>query len=78
MNFKKKIDQSNFSYEEIKNLYFYPSKRWDLELKNNIFVKLPKDNVKESLNLSYKFLNEKNLQDINLIDTRFKNQVVIK
>ena len=78
LNFKKKIDQSNFSYEEIKNLYFYPSKRWDLELKNNIFVKLPKDNVKESLNLSYKFLNEKNLQDINLIDTRFKNQVVIK
>ena len=59
-------------------MYFYPSKRWDLELKNNIFVKLPKDNVKESLNLSYKFLNEKNLQDINLIDTRFKNQVVIK
>ena len=78
LNFKKKIDQSNFSYGEIKNLYFYPSKRWDLELKNNIFVKLPKDNVKESLNLSYKFLNEKNLQDINLIDTRFKNQVVIK
>ena len=78
MNFKKKIDQSNFSYEDIKNLYFYPSKRWDLELKNNIFVKLPKNNVKESLNLSYQFLNEKNLQGINLIDARFKNQVVIK
>ena len=78
LNFKKKIDQSNFSYGEIKNLYFYPSKRWDLELKNNIFVKLPKNNVKESLNLSYQFLNEKNLQDINLIDARFKNQVVIK
>ena len=78
LNFKKKIDQSNFSYGEIKNLYFYPSKRWDLELKNNIFVKLPKNNVKESLNLSYQFLNEKNLQEINLIDARFKNQVVIK
>ena len=78
LNFKKKIDQSNFSYEEIKNLYFYPSKRWDLELKNNIFVKLPKDNVKESLNLSYQFLNEKNLHNINLIDTRIKNQVVVK
>ena len=59
-------------------MYFYPSKRWDLELKNNIFVKLPKDNVKESLNLSYQFLNEKNLHNINLIDTRIKNQVVVK
>ncbi len=78
LNFKKKIDQSDFSYKEIKNLYFYPSKRWDLELKNNILVKLPKDNVKESLNLSYQFLNEKNLQNINLIDARFKNQIVIK
>ena len=35
LNFKEIIDKSKFSYDEIKNLYFFPSKRWDLELKNN-------------------------------------------
>ena len=38
--FKKIIDDSKFSYDEIKNLYFFPSKRWDIELNNkfsNIF-----------------------------------------
>ena len=27
------IDQSKISYNEIKNFYFFSSKRWDLELK---------------------------------------------
>ena len=42
LQFKKIFDSSKFSYKEVKNLYFFPSKRWDLELKNNIIVKLPK------------------------------------
>ena len=32
LEFKKTIDQSKISYDEIKNLYFFSSKRWDLEL----------------------------------------------
>ena len=30
--FKKNIDQSKFIFTEFKYLYFFPSKRWDLEL----------------------------------------------
>ncbi len=75
--FKKKIDKSNFSYEEVKNLYFYPSKRWDIELKNNIILKLPKDNMKESLNYIFQFLKNNNLNRIKTIDARVKNQIII-
>ena len=78
LNLKKKIDQSKFSYKSIKNLYFYPSKRWDIELKNNILIKLPKDNVKNSLDQSYEFLANSNLNDVQVIDARFKNQIITK
>ena len=75
--FKKNIDQSNFSFEEVKNLYFFPSKRWDIELKNNIILKLPKENVKKSLNNIFQFLKNNNFNKMKTIDARVKNQIII-
>ena len=69
---KKIIDRSKISYTEIKNLYFFPSKRWDLELKNNTIIKLPNDNINLALNLAIEFLN-----DHKLIDARIQNQIIL-
>ena len=77
LDFKKNIEQSKFSYDEIENLYFFPSKRWDLELKNNITIKLSKDYVKESLELAFDFLHNNNFRDIKIIDVRIKNQIIL-
>ena len=78
LKLKEKIDLSKFSYDQIKNFYFYPSKRWDLELKDGIRVKLSNLNIVKSLNQSFEFLNLKNLRDIKIIDLRVKNQIIIK
>ena len=78
LKFKKKIDKSKFLYEQIKNFYFYPSKRWDLELKNGIRIKLSNLNVVNSLNQSFEFLKDENFTDIKLIDTRVNNQIIIR
>ena len=77
LNIKKKIDQSRFSYKEIKNLYYFSSRRWDFELKNNVLIKLPKNNVEESLELVFNFLRNNNFKDIKIIDAREKNQIII-
>ena len=69
---KEIIDKSKISYSEIKNLYFFPSKRWDLELKNNTIIKLPNDNTNLALNLAIEFLN-----DHKFIDARIKNQIIL-
>ena len=69
---KEIIDKSKISYTEIKNLYFFPSKRWDLELINNTIIKLPNDNINLALNLAIEFLN-----DHKLIDARIKNQIIL-
>ena len=69
---KEIIDKSKISYTEIKNLYFFPSKRWDLELIDNTIIKLPNENINLALNLAIEFLN-----DHKLIDARIQNQIIL-
>ena len=69
---KETIDKSKISYTEIKNLFFFPSKRWDLELIDNTIIKLPNDNINFALNLAIEFLN-----DNKFIDARIKNQIIL-
>ena len=77
LKFKKIIDDSKISYKKINKIYFFPSKRWDIELKNNVILKLPKDNLKNSLDNAYILLNDKNFKDLEVIDARIKNQIII-
>ena len=77
LNFKKIIDQSNFLYEEIKNVYFFSSKRWDLELKDNVIIKLSKNYTKESLGVAFEFLQNNDFRDIRIIDARIKNEIIL-
>lgn len=76
-NFKKIIDDSKISYDSIKNLYFFKSKRWDLELKNNILIKLPENNAKESLDNVFEFMKDVNFGNTKVIDARIKNQIIL-
>jgi len=69
---KEIIDKSKISYTEIKNFYFFHSKRWDLELIDNTIIKLPNDNINLALNLAIEFLN-----DHKLIDARIQNQIIL-
>jgi len=77
LNLKIIIDQSKISYDDIKNLYFFPSKRWDLELRNNTVIKLSNNNVNETLSLVLKFLHSVEFKDVKMIDARNKNQIIL-
>ena len=77
LKFKNILDSSKFSYEQIENLYFFPSKRWDLMLKNNILLKLPINLDQETLDILYEFLNNDNDLKFSIIDFRNKNQIIL-
>ena len=77
IEFTNIVEQSKFSLNEIKNLYFFPSKRWDLELKNNIILKLSKDHTRLSLDQAFELLNDNNLNNIKVVDARIKNQIIL-
>ena len=77
IKFTNVIQQSKFSLDQVKNLYFFPSKRWDLELKNNVILKLSKDHTKLSLDQAFELLNDNQFNGIKVIDARIKNQIIL-
>ncbi len=76
-DFKTILDNSNFDYGKIKNLYFFSSRRWDIELRSGIIIKLPSKNLKESIQLTLNILKDDKFNEIKMIDLRQNKQVVI-
>ena len=77
LNFKSEIDQSNFNFEDITKLYYFKSKRWDIETNQGYLIRLSKDNVKNDLNLFIRLSNEDKFKDELIIDFRQKDQIIL-
>jgi cell division protein FtsQ len=76
LRFKEIINTSKFKYKDIKNLYYFPSGRWDLQLVNKVIIKLPEKSIEDSLELAFEFLNN-NKKKISFIDARVDNQIIL-
>ncbi len=76
-NLLKSIKKTNFKVSNIKNLYFFKSGRWDIETKLDVIIKLPKDNLQDSLNLSLDILNKNEFKKVKILDLRQHNQVIL-
>ena len=77
LKFKIIIDNSKFNYKEIDNLYFFPSNRWDIKLKENILLKLPHNFTLENLDHLYDFLENSNKKNFAVVDYRIKDQIIL-
>ena len=75
-NLLQSVEQSNFKLSEIKNFYFFKSGRWDIKTNLDITIKLPKENLKDTLDLSANILNNKEFENISVLDLR-QNDLVI-
>ncbi len=76
VNFKKIIYQSDLNYNNIKEIFFYPSGRIDIKNQDNILIKFPIEKLNESLKIAHQIINNKNLNN-NVIDLRIPNQVIL-
>ena len=77
LELKKIIDQSNIDYSQIKSLYYFKLKRWDLKFTNSIVIKLPEKIEKETLDEISIFLKTIKLENEEIVDARIKNQIII-
>ena len=76
-NLLKSIKKSKFELSSVKNLYFFKSGRWDIETDKNVIIKLPKESLEDSLNLSLSLLHNKEFKNIKILDLRQDNQVIV-
>jgi cell division septal protein FtsQ len=77
LKFKKIVDNSNFNYNDVKSLYYFKSKRWDIVTKNDLVIKLPKEELEKSFELLIKIYKKNEFKNLKLIDLRQKNQVIL-
>ena len=76
IKFTKVIANSKFNFEEISELYFFPSGRWDIKNSTGTLIKLPQTNLLKALNLAYKMTNSENFKNSKVIDLRiYKNLI---
>jgi cell division protein FtsQ len=75
--FKKIVDNSIFDFDKIKNLFYFESNRWDLEINDGLIIKLPRKKIQHSLDLVSKLLTNKNFENVKLIDLRQNNQIIV-
>ena len=69
--------KSSIKPKDIKKLYFFPSKRWDLELKDSTLIKLPINNSIKSLNNYFKIKDLPQFSNVKIFDMRITNQIII-
>ncbi len=76
IKFTKIITKSKFNFEEISELYFFPSGRWDIKNNKGILIKLPETNLLKALNLAYHITINEIFKNDKVIDLRIYNRVV--
>ena len=57
-------------FEEISELYFFPSGRWDIKSKKGILIKLPETNLLKALNLAHQITINEIFKNDKVIDLR--------
>jgi len=71
------LNKSNFKFQNIENIFFFPSGRMDIKTKNNLLVKLPKQNIDNAINKFNLIVQSNELKEYNVIDLRIDSQVIL-
>ena len=70
------IKQSTVNIKNIKEIYFFPSGRWDIKTKEDKLFKLPSKNILSALNTISKLNNSKEFKKASIVDLRFNKKII--
>ena len=70
------IEKSDFNTKKIKKIYFFPSKRIDIELENKKKIKFPINFTIDDLNFGFRVINDEKFNQVKTIDLRIPNKVI--
>ena len=76
LKLKLHIDKSKFDFDQIKNLFFFKSKRWNIETKKGLVIKLPLNQIDLSLNILSRIVSEEQFKNKKVIDLRNNGQII--
>ena len=71
------INASEFEYKNIKNLFFFKSGRVDIEMNDDILIKLPSANLENAFKNMSLFISKVQLNKKKIIDARVPDQIIL-
>ena len=78
LHLKKIILLQKINHKNILKFYSHKTKRWDIYFNNNILLKLPSDNIINSLKLFNKLQKLNKVKPNMVVDLRIPNRVILK
>jgi len=73
----KMLNKKNFRFDNIKDIFFYPSGRLDIKTKNDLTIKLPIKDMDKAIDKFNLIIKNDQLKEYNIIDLRISNQVIL-
>ena len=70
------ITESKLDYNEVKDIFFFKSGRWDIKTRSNILLKLPKEEIKIAIDKAQNIIKNAEI-NYKVIDLRITNQVIL-
>ena len=70
------LKQSTVDIKNIKEIYFFPSGRWDIKTKQDKLFKLPSKNILSALNTINKINISKEFKKASIVDLRFNDKII--
>lgn len=71
------LNSNRLDINKIREYYYFKNKRWDLLFYSGVILKLPSQNIDDSIKI-YKNLSDNiNLKDKKIIDLRVQNQIIL-
>ena len=78
ISFKEIINKSEFNLKDFRSIIFYSSNRWDAQTNSGILIKLPEENLIKALKVAHKIINNNKFKDVEIIDLRISNQIIMQ
>ena len=76
LKLQEMLIKNSFNLDKIKKYYYYKSKRWDIENNDNVLLRLPSENIENSLKNYRTLMKTNKIIKSNLIDLRIKNKFI--
>ncbi len=77
LELKKIVDKSNIEFKEIDSFYYFPSNRWDIKTKDGFLIKLPEENILESLKFANRIKTNNEFNEKKIIDLRINKKIIL-
>ena len=77
LNLIQTLEDHKLDIKNIEKYYYYKNKRWDLLFSSNLTLMLPSKDIKKSIKIYKKLLDNGNLINIKTADLRIFNQIIL-